>query len=156
LIVPRDNPRDARAIEFKRVALDESDSGSQRIRRVSAIDEGFAQAEGLVRLGYHESYLGLIVASDIRSRVSDNSIFNDPGMPARAEILGTPQWGSLSPDVGLLWVELNQGRDASINSSGAVSLCVLKPARKQEQLASRSQLLARILADTCACGHHEA
>jgi hypothetical protein len=116
-------------IECKRVKLVSTDTypnvngdGVAKIRR------GILQANGYRELGFHQSYLMIIVLEDGRAMTTPNTMFRYSKHYIAESIYNIPWHENLHQDVGVIFVKVNQTTGKSIELTGGLGFCVDKKA----------------------------
>lgn len=142
LLCNKDTPNKAIAIECKRVKVLVQNDGKQKVNKIQEIGNGITQANGLQSMGFHQSYLLLLVVVDARLKMAEGNIFFKYGnQKETSAIYEVPMDSSLHHDVGVAYIEIIQPTGKEINKMGQVGICVDKRAIQLEQ---SSRLTERI------------
>lgn len=84
-------------------------------------------------MGFHRSYLMVVVQSDGRTRSEMSQMFRGAKDATFRLIYDFPQRESLSDDVGVVFVEIVQPTSRAIGEMAYVGVCVDKQARPRDQ-----------------------
>ena len=127
-------PNQAIAIECKRVKVVIQQDGKQKVNKMQEIGEGIRQANGLQSMGFHQSYLLLLIVVNARLKVANGNIFfKYENQKETSEIYEVPMDSSLHNDVGVAYIEIIQPTGKAINEMGHVGICIDKRAMQLEQ-----------------------
>ena len=145
LLVPLDSPGRTIAIEVKRVKITEQTFIGSPPGKAKAVRKGIAQVGALHDLGFHQTYLMIIVVTDGRSR----SEFNFAGKVATPVMLDQVQemagLGDLGDTgIGIVVAHIIQPVDKPIHKAGMVGIGILKQAAVREQSAQSSEAVAQL------------
>lgn len=127
-------PNKATAIECKRVKVVVQQDGEQKVNRIQEIAGGITQANGLQSMGFHQSYLFLLIVVDARLKeAKGNMFFKYENQRETSAIYEVPLDSSLHRDVGVAYAEIIQPTGKGISKMGQVGICVDKRAAQLEQ-----------------------
>lgn len=139
LLCDKHMPNKAVAIECKRVKVVVQQDGKQKVNKIQEIGVGITQANGLQSMGFHQSYLLLIVVVDARLKMAEGNIFfKYENQKETSAVYEVPMDASLHNDVGVAYIEIIQPTGKGINEMGQVGICVDKRAVQLEQPARLS------------------
>ena len=79
-------------------------------------------------LGFYKNYLVIIIKAYGRNRTQNNVLMRNPSPETFRRIYSFPQRESLHPDVGIIFIEINQPTGKSFNEMVKVCVCVDRPA----------------------------
>lgn len=133
LCVPASQPHLAVALECKRVKVRAVGTRDDQVNKIADLGRGVAQANGLADMGFHRSFLMVIVQTDGRTRRDLGQIFRGRTEQTFATIYEFPQRESLNEDVGVVFVDVVQPTGRAIGDMAYVGVCVDRPARPREQ-----------------------
>jgi hypothetical protein len=133
LFYPVDCPSRAIAIECKRVKLVSCLDGSTTVNRAGEIDKGIVQANAYRDLGFHQTYLLILLLDDGRELRTPNPMFRyTTGKPVD-RVLNIPWRQERHPDVGVIYVKINQILRKDINHAHSIGYCIDERAIPREQ-----------------------
>lgn len=135
LLVHRDYPLRPIAFECKRVKIVSRDKDTPTINRLQELTKGIQQANGYRSLGFHQSYLFIILLDDGRAMRATNQMFRYAPAEPMMEVFNIPWHEDLHSDVGVIYVRINQMTGKSINHSHSIGYCIDKKAVPLEQTA---------------------
>ncbi len=121
------------AFEVKRVKAVAINDEVSRVNGIEKIRKGVIQANKYQSLGFHQTYLMLIILNDGRAKTSANVMLRSAKTDNVQRIYSIPWNEPLHPDVGIVYVDLNQFTGRSITQTGSMGVCVDKGATPLEQ-----------------------
>jgi len=134
LLCNRYTPYKAIAMECKRVKAVIQQDGKQKVNRIQEIGDGITKANGLQSIGFHQSYLLLLLVVDARLKEAEGNIFfKYENQKETSAIYEVPMDSSLHRDVGVAYIEIIQPTGKGINKMGQIGICVDKRAVQLEQ-----------------------
>jgi hypothetical protein len=145
LLVDPGNPHLGISFECKRVKARSQDTAPPRINNVTAIRHGIKQANAYQSLGFHQSYLLILLLDDGRTLETPNVMFRYNKSTQLNAIYDIPLNESIHPDVGVVYIRINQMTGKSIEHSVSLGLCVDKQAGKLEQTPQMTNKIRSIL-----------
>jgi hypothetical protein len=98
LLVHPDHPNSPIAFECKRVKIVAQAEGPPTVNRLSEIAKGIKQANGYQSLGFHQSYLLVILLDDGRVMATPNTMFRYAETAAVSAVYNIPWIENLHPD----------------------------------------------------------
>jgi hypothetical protein len=118
-------PHQAIAFETKRVKVFRDNTGKDKINRLSDLKHGIKQANAYHQLGFHQSYLLVILLDDGRNQENPDQTFHYNKSPyLDREVYSLKFSTELDPNVGVVYIRLNQMTDKHINNSHAIHYCI--------------------------------
>jgi hypothetical protein len=142
LIAPVGCPQHTVAIECKRVPVISTDRKDRLLRHwVKSVRKGVRQANGLHAMGFHRSFLALVIVADTLAKPSQNLSIH-PGTFSR--IYDLPALEGLHEKVGLLVIEIVQPSHRSFEDRALVAIGVAKQAAGHDQPPTLSESIARL------------
>lgn len=136
LIWEQECPHEAMALECKRVKVIVDDSGRDKANKVNAIGDGVAQANAVLNLGFHRTYLAVLTVVDGRLRKECNTLFRGSTNETFKRVYEFPQRDKLHKDIGIMFLELIQPTGKDIDRMAAVAIAVDRPPKPREQPVS--------------------
>jgi hypothetical protein len=133
LIVDPIQPHRAIAFECKRIKVVTLESGIPKVNNAGSLKKGVRQANAYQSLGFHQSYLMIILLDDGRMLGTPNTIFRYNKGESVDSIYDIPANEPLHPDVGIIYVRINQMTGKNINHSISMGFCIDKRAVPLEQ-----------------------
>jgi len=136
LLIPKNRPDAAIAIEFKRVKVKCHSKDEESVNKVEEIRrKGIRQAKALADIGFYQVYLGIILQYDgremknehILSRISDGPRSNDV-----YELIFTEE---IDQRVGIFYIRFNQTTGRHFSKQGTIGISVDRVAHRQKQCA---------------------
>jgi hypothetical protein len=122
-----DRPHQAVVVECKKVKI-RFEGGAERINRLEALGGADSQARALFGLGFHRTYLGVVVVVDGRANADNNFLFRGVSEGGYRRILEFAEDVSLPQDVGILYAEIVQPVQRSVADAAVFSVAVAKEA----------------------------
>jgi hypothetical protein len=133
-------PEMTTAIECKRVKIKASTFETLKPNKLSALERGVEQTNGLVRIGFHVCWLLAIIVTNGRERIDFNFASRGP-TPELVKIINAfPGREKLLGEVGLAFFELTQPLDKPIEAAGGIGFRIVRnpiPRIQDEKLTSR-------------------
>jgi hypothetical protein len=120
------------AFECKRVKAISYDSGS-KVNNIAKIRHGIKQANAYRELGFHQTYLMIILLDDGRAMTTPNTMFRYGKDNTLDSIYSIPWQEPLHEDVGIVYVKVNQTTGKSISLTGGIGFRIDKRANHLEQ-----------------------
>lgn len=136
LLCDRDRPPLAIAVQAKAVKVTALSWEEDKINRLQDLRDAVVQANRTRQLGFHQTYLAVLILSDARERRHHN-------IPARKSTEGSfrriwefPGREDLDDRVGLIFVEITQPTERGIELMATVGVAKGKSAIPQDQRSS--------------------
>lgn len=149
LILAGSTPVQTTAAEVKRVRVQlVADGNDERVVNLEKIDRGRSQSNGLLEIGFHQSWLVLVVVMDAKDAGWLNSPNAGPSGNALLEIRNVAVEVDLDGRVGVALVTVVQPSAKSIDFMANVGVCVLRPPVPQQQSGDLSERIERYFAAT--------
>jgi hypothetical protein len=133
LLVDPAQPQAAVVMETKRVKVRPGSQGPQTITKLAGFGKGMLQANALLDCGFARTYLTMFAVVDGRHATESNFLFRGLGSDSVRIVLETPDWQSLRPGIGVLYVEVVQPVGRPVDEAGMICLAQLHPAQPREQ-----------------------
>jgi uncharacterized protein with HEPN domain len=151
LLFPIDNLCEAAAMECKRVKAVVT-NGVASVNGIDNIKKGIRQANALHKLGFFRTWLAVIVIVDGRGETENNFMFR--GLPEKDFsnlFKRTYEYAlcgkvKLHDDVGIIFFEIVQPKNKSIDHANFISMCVCRYAEsvyQSDELTSRIRELTK-------------
>ena len=132
LLVDPLKPKFSIVFECKRVKAVSFDNRSI-VNSEEKIRRGVKQANSYRELGFHQTYLIVILLDDGRAMRMPNNMFNYGTGETINYIYSIPKQEPPHEDVGVICVKVNQPTGKHINLTGGLGFCIDKPARRLDQ-----------------------
>ena len=145
LICGAEKPQYAIAIECKRVKVEVNTIDNDKINKINDIIEGIKQANSLHKMGFHNTYLGIIVEIDGRNKVSCNTISRGFSNNTYIRIYNFPQRERLKKEVGIIFIEIIQPTENSIDDTCMVGICIDREAKNINQPSNLTNRIINLL-----------
>ena len=133
LLCSRVSPHRAVGIEFKRVRVRGMVGEGQRLNRLTNIGHAPSQVNGLHHLGFSQTYLGVVAVVHDLTDPQRNFLWRGTTETTLSRVVEFVEALPLHEDVGILYVEIAQPLEASIEKSGMVSAGIFRRANVVEQ-----------------------
>ncbi len=134
LLVPKSSPQHAIAIEFKRIKVATTKSGNTKVNRLDYNrKKGIKQAKILRELGFHNTYLGIIIEDDGRFTNEKNSIFKTSKGDRVNDIFRITIDPKMDKYVGVIYILVNQPTGKNFFMRFNLNVATHKKARPQRQ-----------------------
>jgi hypothetical protein len=135
LISNPERPEHAVAFECKRIKVKPETFDTLQPGKMQDLKKGVRQANGLLRLGFHQSYLFVCVQVDGRQQHEYNFFGRGLSGPLVKKIYGFLNTLELLPGVGLVVAEPTQPVEKHIEDAGSVPIKRVRLASPQIQSA---------------------
>jgi len=146
LICEQRQPHRAIALECKRVKVIAADMENDKVNKIDNIGNGVKQANALREIGFHRTYLAILIEVEGKNRVEYNTLCRGPSPTTFKKVYDFPFRDKLHKDVGVIFIEISQPTGKSIDSMAGVGICIDKEAGRLEQpdyLTNRINTLLR-------------
>lgn len=146
LLVDESDPRKAIAFECKRVKVTSMDAAYSKVNNAEGIRKGVQQANGYQSLGFHQSYLMVILLDDSRHLASyPNTMMRNSGSDNVEEVYDIPQNEQPHEDVGVVFLKVTQPTGKHYDRMAGIGLCVDKRAGHLDQTAEMTNKVKDLL-----------
>jgi hypothetical protein len=145
LFVDPDQPDKSVAFECKRVKALSIDNQTSKINNAEKIKHGVIQANKYQSLGFHQSYLVIILLDDGRHYNSPNILFRNTSTEQLKRVYDIPWNEPLHNDVGIIFITINQPTGNHINLTGGLGFCIDKLAQPLEQTVSMTNKIIDLI-----------
>ena len=145
LLVNPNRPDKSIAFECKRVKALSIDNYSSKINNVEKIRHGVIQANKYQSLGFHQSYLLIILLDDGRHYNTPNTLFRNTSTDQLTHMYDIPWNEPLNNDVGIIFIKVNQTTSNHINLTGGIGFCIDKLAKPLEQTSSMTNKIKDLI-----------
>lgn len=133
LLVDSNYPEKTIVFECKRVkSLSQSDQ-TAKVNNIQKIKKGVVQAEFYKNLGFHQTFLVIILLDDGRNYRIPNQIFRTTNIGKYNNYYNIPREESLSEEIGIIFVKVEQTTGKHINLSGNFGVCIDRFAKPELQ-----------------------
>lgn len=133
ILCDKDRPNEAIAFECKRVKITSESAGVSKVNNATALRTGVKQTNGLQSLGFHQSYLLVMLLDDVRHREYRNTMMRNSKGENIEEIFEIPQNEPLHTDAGVIYVKITQPTGKHVNMMAGIGFCIDKPAARLSQ-----------------------
>lgn len=145
LLVSESRPDKTIAFECKRVKAVSGPGNIAKVNNVQKLVHGIKQANAYQSLGFHQSYLAVILLDDGRALDTPNIMFRYGKTTSIESIYEIPWNEPLHRDVGIVFIKLNQTTGKNIQHAGGFGFCVDKAAGRLEQMDEMNQKVGTLL-----------
>ena len=133
LIFDKERPDLSAAFEVKRVKIITQLDGKHKLNNVTSIQKGVKQVNGYQSIGFHKSYLMVVMLDDSRLADYPNSMMRNSQSSLIDEIYDIPWNEELHEDVGIVYLKITQPTHKSYNKMAGLGFCIDKSANKLQQ-----------------------
>ncbi|MFN0033190.1 MAG: hypothetical protein ACKVOR_13600 [Flavobacteriales bacterium] len=147
LLVDPNRPDKAIAFECKRVKAVSQDESLSKVNSIEKIRYGVKQANQYQSLGFHQSYLMVILLDDGRQFKGANTFFRNTSRKQLENMYDIPWQEPLNEDVGIAYVRANQPTGRDYNLAGSLGLCIDKKAGALEQTTAMTNKIEKFIAN---------
>lgn len=145
LLVNPNRPDKSIAFECKRVKAVTIENSNAKINNVEKIRNGVIQANKYQSLGFHQSYLMIILLDDGKLSKTPNVLFRETNKDLLKKMYDIPWNEPLNNDVGIIFIKVNQTTGIDINLSGGIGFCIDKLAQPLEQTSSMTNKIKDLM-----------
>jgi len=145
LLVDERFPNSTIAFECKRVKAISIDADNAKVNNINGIRHGVIQANKYQSLGFHKSYLMIIMLEDSRTLDAGNAMMRNSKSEDVEKIYEIPWNEKLHDDVGIVFVNVTQPTGKHYNSMGGIGFCIDKPAQSLDQTIEMTNKVKRLL-----------
>ena len=157
ILCPPLSPREAFAIQCKRVKVESVNAGQDKINKLQDIAGGVCQANKLYNgpFAFFQTYLAII--TEVAASGQDENIPNrgvrpyttpqrgDTRTTTFRQIVEFPGRAELHNDVGILFIEIVQPSRLSIDKQATIRVCVYRRAERRDQRDSVTNRIREIM-----------
>jgi len=104
--------------------------GTATVNRAGEIDKGIIQANAHRELGFHQTYLLVILLDDGRDLKVPNPMFRHTTGEPVDRVLNIPWRQERHPDVGVIYIKINQILGKDINHAHSIGFCIDERAKQ--------------------------
>lgn len=145
LAFPQLDPSRAIAMEFKRVKVVSHPDCTATVNRAGEIDRGIIQANAYRALGFHQTYLVIILLDDGRALTTPNPMFRyATGQPVD-QVFNIPWRQARDPNVGVIYIKINQMTGKHIDHAHSIGYCIDLRAVPVEQTTEMTNKVRTLL-----------
>ncbi len=144
LLVNSNRPDKSIAFECKRIKASSDDKGSSKVNNTGSIKHGVIQANKYQSLGFHQSYLLIILIDDARQHKAKNVLFRSTSSEQLKHLYDIPWNEPLHKDVGIIFIRIIQSTGKHIDLKGEIGLCIDKPAQPLEQTVTMTNKIKEL------------
>lgn len=132
IICDKNKPQEPIAIEVKifKAKLDENGEANFKGRMTRNFKKGVEQANGLKNIRFYNSYLLLLIEVDGRDNHVNNLISRNLNNRNFKKIYNFPYKENLCQDVGIIYIEVIQPTDSTIERTGMIAINIERKANK--------------------------
>lgn len=146
LIYPQSRPDLATAIEFKKVKVFTKPNGEVKINRLDFVNKkGMKQVKQIRKLGFHKTYLGIIIEDDGRHTDEISTMHKTSKSDNVDRIFNTTNNPELEQVAGVLYIVINQPTGESVQTRFNLQFCLHKPAIKINQSVERTNRIKDLI-----------
>jgi len=133
ILVDPNYPEKTIVFECKRVKAVSQDDMPAKVNNIEKVKKGVTQAEFYKPLGFHQTYFVIILLDDGRKYKTPNSVFRTTKVEDLNNLWNIPRQKSLSEDIGIIFVKVEQTTGNHINQTGNFGVCIDRFATQFEQ-----------------------
>lgn len=145
LICKTQEPHKAIAIECKRVKVTTVDMENDKVNKISNVGNGVQQANSLCKLGFHRTYLAILVEVAGKNRKEYNILSRGSSPVTLEKVYDFPYRDNLHKDVGVIFIEITQPTGKHIDNMVIVGICIDKEAGQIEQSSNLTNRINELL-----------
>ncbi len=145
LLVDPACPHQAIAFECKRVKITSQRENIFNVTGAKGIIKGVEQANAYQSLGFHQSYLMVILLDDARDNETPNALLRANKSEYVSEVYNLPWNAPLHEDIGIIFVKITQPSGIHYSQRAGIGYCIDKPAKHLEQSAKMTEKIKAFL-----------
>jgi hypothetical protein len=153
IICEPENPNMAVVLECKRVKVTAVNMLDDDVNKINDIKDGASQTKALHRMGFHRTYLAVLIQVDGRNRRDVNVLYRGLNPDATYDgehktlerIYEFPQRSLFEKDVGFIFVEVIQTTGKSFAKMGGICLRLERNAKPLEQPDNLTNRVAALM-----------
>lgn len=147
MLAAKDAPHKIRVFECKRVKAVSATDGTVKINNAKALKRAIKQANAYYALGFHGTYLAIILLDDGRLLPTPNTMFRYSQGAEIDAIYDPSLLHTLHEDIGIVFIKVAQTTGKSIEHAGGYGVCVDRSAKLREQLSDITNKAANYLTE---------
>lgn len=133
LLIDTQRPHQSIAFECKRVKAVYQSEGKSKVNNSNKIRKGVIQANKYRELGFHKTYLVIILLDDARASKLPNVMMRSSDASEVKHIYSMEWYEKLHPDVGLVFIKVSQPTGKGVNQFGGIGICIDKRSNPIDQ-----------------------
>lgn len=134
LVFPKDRSEESIAFEVKRVKVHVEEDDEEKVNKdEQVIKKGIKQANQLRSLGFHQTYLVIIIVTDGKNRITKDMPFRYADSDRVRKLYDTSFNKKLHEGVGVIFVHVSEPSSASVDFIGHFAVCNDKTAIQYDQ-----------------------
>ncbi len=146
LLINAERPDQVIAFECKRVKATSLDNLNSKVNNIQGIRKGVIQANKYQSLGFHQSYLMIILLDDCRHFVDYPNVMMRNNITDEVEAIYDIPWNEkLHEDVGIVFVRVTQPTGKDFNLMSGQGFCIDKKAAHLEQTITMTNKVKELL-----------
>lgn len=145
LICGKQKPHRTTAIEGKRVKVTAVDRDNDKVNKINGVGDGVLQANALRELGFHRTYLAILIEVEGKNRSEYNVFFRDTLPNILKKVYDFPNRDDLHEDIGVIFIEITQPTGKHINGMAVVGICIDKEANRLDQPTRLTNCVSELL-----------
>jgi len=149
LLIDTENPEKSIALECKRVKAVSNEDQTAKVNNIEKIKHGVVQANKYRKLGFHQTYLMIILLDDGRNYNTQNIMFRKTKSDQLNQLYNLHLKETLHNEIGVIFVTINQFTGKSIDQNGAIGFCIDRPAVKSLQEKSLTEKIVQLINQNC-------
>ncbi len=156
LICDNNSPNQAIAIECKRIKVKAVSTLDDDVNKIENLKDGISQTKSLLAMGFHQTYLAVIIEVDGRNRSAFNTAHRglnpdatwDGAEKTMRKIYEFPQKNRYAQEVGFIFIEVIQPTGKSIEEMAGICIRVDRFAKPQPQSGDLTNRVEALMRDT--------
>ena len=153
IICEAGKPNEAVVFECKRVKVTAVSTFDDDINKVNDIKDGASQTKAMRGMGFHRTYLTVLIQVDGRNRKNVNTLFRgltpdatyDGEQKTIKRIYEFPQRNTIHEDVGIIFIEVIQPTGKSFEKMGGICVRVERNATPLQQPDNLTNRVAALM-----------
>ncbi|PHS65765.1 MAG: hypothetical protein COB12_06750 [Flavobacterium sp.] len=141
VLFDKENPEFAIAVEVKTVKFKTLENLSVFTNKEKGLKEGIIQVNGYLKLGFHKTYLLVILLDESWQQKKENSIFNESGLENAEKLINPNILKNLDQNVGLIYMGVRQITNQSIHINTTVDIKNIQNVIPRNQLPRITKIL---------------
>lgn len=136
-------PENAIAVEVKCVKFKTSRNQVITINKEKSISEGITQVNEYLKLGFHKTYLLVILLDESWEQAKPNSIFKETGLENAQKLVNPKVLKNLDRNIGLLYMGVRQITSQSVLLNTGVDIRTIQHAAGIDQNERITEIIKR-------------